>query len=303
MSKLVVLGSLNMDLVCTVKNMPKPGETLLGRDFSKIPGGKGANQVCAMARLGGQVSMIGAVGKDEFGTILKDSLKKDGANVDKVIEIDGVSTGVAMITVDDSGENSIVVVPGANYGIDEDIIENSMDIIKESSVAVTQLEVPLNVVEEFLVEAKKCNKYTILNPAPANVLSENIIKNIDLLTPNETELETITGIKIDSLEDVDKAAQHLLDMGVKEIIVTLGSKGCVYISKDTKKYYDAFKVDVVDTTAAGDSFTAAIAVGKIKGLSIDEAVEFATKVGALTVTKKGAQSSLPTMEEVNNFRR
>ncbi|MBF8983177.1 ribokinase [Lutibacter sp. B2] len=302
MSEILVLGSLNMDLVANVKKMPRIGETIVGDQFSQIPGGKGGNQVCAMARLGASVSMIGCVGEDDFGKVLKASLKNDGADVSSVKSVDGVSTGIAMIMVDERADNSIVVIPGANYSVDQRLIDENEKLIDDCKIAVSQLEVPLEVVEHFIVNSKKRGKYTILNPAPAKHLSDELIKHIDLLTPNETELETISGCKVSTIEEAKIAAKVLIDKGLKEVLVTLGEAGSLYINKDRIKHFPTFKVKAIDTTAAGDSFTAAIAVGKSEDMKLDDAIVFASKVGALTVTKKGAQSSLPSREEVNNFR-
>ena len=302
MGKILVIGSLNMDLVTGVEKMPRIGETLLGESFKQIPGGKGANQACAAARLGGEVTMIGHVGNDNFGEALISSLYNDGVDTSCINKIDKVSTGIAVIIVDDMGDNSIVVVPGANYTLTSEDIDNSIEYINKADIIVTQLEIPVEAVKTALKKAKEQGKYTILNPAPAKKLDDEIIGNVDLLTPNETELEVLSDVKIETEEDVLKAAKVLINKGIKELIVTLGSKGCLYINKDGFKRFSSYKVDAVDTTAAGDSFTAAIAVGLSEGKQIDEAIDFASKVGALTVTKEGAQSSLPYRQDVIDFR-
>lgn len=301
MKNICVIGSLNMDLVVNVDAMPKPGQTIIGSNFKEVPGGKGANQAVAMARLNGNVSMIGKVGEDGFGQTLINSLKNDKVDT-TYIQITKGSTGVALITVDKNAQNSIVVSPGANFEVKEEDIDNNIKAIENSEIVVLQLETPLNTIKYALNKAKELNKYTILNPAPAVKLDDEIIKNVDLLTPNETELEIISGVSIETEEDIQKAAQIMIEKGVKELIVTLGSKGSLYINKEKSMFKKAYKVEAVDTTAAGDSYTGALAVALSQDKGIADAMDFASKVGALSVLKEGAQSSLPTLEDVKNFR-
>ena len=301
MKNICVIGSLNMDLVVNVDTMPKPGQTIIGSNFKEVPGGKGANQAVAMARLNGNVSMIGKIGEDGFGQTLINSLKNDKVDTTYIQTSKG-ATGVALITVDKNAQNSIVVSPGANFEVKEDDIDNNIEAIKNSDIVVLQLETPLNTIKYALNKAKELNKYTILNPAPAVKLDDEIIKNVDLLTPNETELEIISGVSIETEEDIQKAAQIMIEKGVKELIVTLGSKGSLYINKEKSMFKKAYKVEAVDTTAAGDSYTGALAVALSQDKNIEDAMDFASKVGALSVLKEGAQSSLPTLEDVKNFR-
>ena len=301
MKNICVIGSLNMDLVVNVDTMPKPGQTIIGSNFKEVPGGKGANQAVAMARLNGNVSMIGKVGEDGFGQTLINSLKNDKVDTTYIQTSKG-ATGVALITVDKNAQNSRVVSPGANFEVKEDDIDNNIEAIKNSDIVVLQLETPLNTIKYALNKAKELNKYTILNPAPAVKLDDEIIKNVDLLTPNETELEIISGVSIETEEDIQKAAQIMIEKGVKELIVTLGSKGSLYINKEKSMFKKAYKVEAVDTTAAGDSYTGALAVALSQDKNIEDAMDFASKVGALSVLKEGAQSSLPTLEDVKNFR-
>ena len=301
MKNICVIGSLNMDLVVNVDTMPKPGQTIIGSNFKEVPGGKGANQAVAMARLNGNVSMIGKVGEDGFGQTLINSLKNDKVDTTYIQTSKG-ATGVALITVDKNAQNSIVVSPGANFEVKEDDIDNNIEAIKNSDIVVLQLETPLNTIKYALNKAKELYKYTILNPAPAVKLDDEIIKNVDLLTPNETELEIISGVSIETEEDIQKAAQIMIEKGVKELIVTLGSKGSLYINKEKSMFKKAYKVEAVDTTAAGDSYTGALAVALSQDKNIEDAMDFASKVGALSVLKEGAQSSLPTLEDVKNFR-
>ena len=301
MKKICVIGSLNMDLVVKVDTMPKAGQTLIGSNFKEVPGGKGANQAVAMARLDGDVSMIGKVGNDGFGETLINALKNDNVNT-KYIGIEEGPTGVALITVDKNAENSIVVAPGANFKVQASDIDSNIDAINNSDIVVVQLETPLDTIKYALQKAKEAGKYTILNPAPAVKLDDEIIKNVDLLTPNETELEILSGVEINNEEDINRAAQILIEKGVRELIVTLGSKGSLYINREKSMFKKAYKVDAVDTTAAGDSYTGALSVAFANGKDVVEAMDFASKVGALSVIKEGAQSSLPTLKDVENFR-
>ena len=300
MKSICVIGSLNMDLVVNVDKMPKPGETLIGSNFKEVPGGKGANQAVAMAKLSGNVSMIGKVGNDNFGKTLITALKNNNVNT-KHISITDTNTGIALITVDKNAQNAIVVAPGANFELNKKDIDNNIDCIKSSDIVVIQLETPLETVKYALHVAKNLNKYTILNPAPAVKLDEEIISKVDLLTPNETELEILSDIKIENENDISKAASKMIEKGVKELIVTLGSKGSLYINKEISFFKPAYKVKAIDTTAAGDSFTGALAVALSKDKNIKEAMDFASKVGALSVMKEGAQSSLPSLKDVENF--
>ena len=301
MKNICVIGSLNMDLVVKVNDRPKGGQTVIGGDFKEVPGGKGANQAVAMARLGGKVNMIGKVGKDGFGETLLNALKNDNVNTEYINKED-IATGVAMITVDKNAENSIVVAPGANFKVDKDYIDASINGIKDSDIVVLQLETPIDTINYALKISKELGKYTILNPAPAVKLDDEIIANVDLLTPNETELEILSGVEINDEDDIKKAAQIMIDKGVKELIVTLGSKGSLYINKERSMFKKAYKVNAIDTTAAGDSYTGALAVAFANEKNIEEAMDFASKVGALSVQKEGAQSSLPMLLDVENFR-
>ena len=300
MEKICVIGSLNMDLVVNVDEMPKKGQTLIGSKFREIPGGKGGNQAVAASRLGGDVRMIGKVGDDGFGQRLLNQLKADKVNTD-YIQVEEGPSGVAVITVDKNAENSIVVSPGANFKLTESDIDKCIDAIKESNVVVIQLETPIDTIKYALEKSKELGKFTILNPAPAVKLGDDIIKNVDLLTPNETELEILSGVSIESEEDIQKAANIMIQKGVKQLIVTLGSKGSLYLDKDKTEFKKSYKVEAIDTTAAGDSYTGALSVAFSQGKSIDEAMDFASKVGALCVTKVGAQTSIPNLYDVENY--
>jgi len=301
MKKIVVVGSINMDLVTICERAPRGGETLLGKKFMQIPGGKGANQAVAMGKMKSPVSMLGKIGKEGMGNILLDSMKKDGVDVSN-IEYCDEATGIAKIIVEDNGQNRIIVVPGANYEVDNSYIDRHLDTIKNCDILVTQLEIPMETVRYSLKKAKELGKITILNPAPANKLSEEIISNSDYIIPNETELEILSGIPVTDEESVINAANILLDKGVKGLIVTLGSKGCMFISKTEKRLFPAYKVKAIDTTAAGDSFIGGFVNGLASGLTFEEAIDRGTKLAAISVTKIGAQTSIPTLEEVLNFK-
>jgi len=297
---ITVVGSLNMDLVTEVEYTPSVGETILGSGLDQIPGGKGANQGVTIGKLGGQVNMIGKIGDDDYGKALLKSLEESDVN-SKHVMISQQSTGLAFIMVNANGDNSIVVIPGANFDIDKKDIREKRDVIKSSDVLVCQLESPLEVIEEALSIAKAEDTFTILNPAPGKVLPKSILKHVDLLTPNESELEILTGEKVTDEKSLLKACDILLEQGIKELIVTLGEKGSLLINTSDHQKFEAIKVDAVDTTAAGDSFTGALAFAIDQGQSIKEAIQLATQVAAMTVTKKGAQSSLPSMAEVKEF--
>lgn len=298
---ITVAGSLNMDLVVYTDRIPRPGETVLGRNFKQMPGGKGANQASAAAKLGAAVRMIGCVGADSFGAQLKESLSSDGVDVEYVMVKPDAATGVAVIQVESSGDNSITVAAGANYSIAAEDIARMKDVVTGSDVILLQLEIPLETVKAAIFAAKSEGKLVILNPAPAAFLDEEILSRTDILTPNETELEFLSGHRTDTLENLKAAGMILLEKGVKDLVITLGSRGALHMNLSETAHYDAYRVNAVDTTAAGDSFNAALAVFLSEGKTMEEAIGFAMKVGAMTVTKEGAQPSLPLLREVNNF--
>ncbi len=298
---ITVIGSLNMDLVINTAKIPRPGETVLGKSFKQIPGGKGGNQADAAAKLGADVHLIGCVGDDAMGAILKNSLKADGVDADAILVKTTAATGVAAIIVEASGDNAITVAPGANYELTAQDIEAHRSDISASTILLLQLEIPLDTVRASLNIAKSAGIKTILNPAPAAELDEEILRAIDILTPNETELEFLSGQKTKTLADIESAGNSLIQKGVGELVVTLGQNGCMHINQNGAKHYNAYKVKAIDTTAAGDSFNAALAVYLDAGKDMASAIEFALKVGAMTVTKEGAQTSLPFKYEVDDF--
>lgn len=302
MNKVCVLGSINMDLVIKVNEMPKEGETILSESFEKIAGGKGANQAVAARRCGNIVSMIGKIGKDDNGKILKGLLEEDSIDTNLIFEDENEPTGMAVITVNKNGNNSITVISGSNMTLNKDEIEKSKEIIENSDILISQFEVPEEVILEAFKIAKENNKITILNPAPAKKIDEELLKYTDIIIPNETEAELLTGIKVNDLESAKLAANGLLEKGVKFVIVTLGSKGAAVISKEDGQIVEAYKVKAIDTTAAGDSFIGGLSSKlDIENLSFEnllKAVKFANKVSSITVQRKGAQPSIAKLEEV-----
>ncbi|WP_273124422.1 ribokinase [Bacillus weihaiensis] len=289
--KITVIGSINMDLVTKTSVSPNQGETVMGESFFSIPGGKGANQAVAAARLGARVKMVGRVGSDAFGHELLDNLSKEGISIDSVEPVTHTSTGIASITLSE-GDNRIIVVPGANFEVTPEVIQQYEDLIATSDMILLQLEIPLESVEEAVKLAKKHNRKVILNPAPIQKLPKALLKDVDYLTPNEHELRLL-------LSDLDLSEGEVEEIKSK-CIVTKGASGISYYD-GRENVVPSHKVDVVDTTGAGDSANGALAVAMSSGLSVKAACEFANAVGALSVTKLGAQSGMPTRQEVEDF--
>ncbi len=295
---ILVVGSMNIDLVVQTDRYPKSGETIIGKDIIQIPGGKGANQAAAAGKLGGNVAFIGACGKDNFGDRLLSSLEDSGINISNTYRLDD-TTGIANIIVDGSGSNRIIIIQGANFQLTPPLIEKASELIKNADVVLLQLEIPLESVKFTIELAKKYQTKVILDPAPAQKLPEEIFKKIDYLLPNEGELDLL--LEGYNLKNEEKKIEQLLDWGTGSVLLTKGEKGITLYKKDYVKSYAAIDVEVVDTTAAGDAFAGAFAYGLVQGWTEDQAIDFAIKVSALSVTKLGAQSSLPTMGEVKEF--
>ncbi len=295
---ILIVGSANMDMVVYTERFPEPGETIFGKKFEMFPGGKGANQAVAAAKLGGETFFLGKMGRDEFCDIISAGMKKDGVILDHLLIDEEEATGNALITVDDSGENEIIVISGSNMKLNPYDITKKENVFKNVKVVLSQLEVPIQTVLESAKMTKNLGKIFILNPAPASELPKEIYPLVDFLTPNETELEILSGQKIDDDESLEAAGQVMLDFGVKNIIVTLGKNGSLLINKEGSKNFPAIKVDAVDSTAAGDAFNGALAFCLANDYEIEDAVNFASRTAALSVTKNGAQSSMPTLKEV-----
>lgn len=301
MKKALVIGSLNMDMTVKVEELPKLGETIFGNDFYESCGGKGANQAVAVSKLGMKTEMIGMVGKDSQGEKLIQNLNKYGIISDNVIKSDEL-TGRAIITVDRKGDNNIIVIPGSNFKITKEHIQDKQDVIASSDVVILQNEIPSETVEFSLLKAKELGKITIFNPAPARKLSEKVFKNTDYLILNETEMEEIFEIEFNDKEYTEKISGKKKEYGIKNIILTLGDKGSILFSEDNSiKKYDVYKVKAVDTTAAGDSFIGAFTMKICETGNSDEAIKYATAVSAIVVTRQGAQDSIPTREEIEKF--
>lgn len=284
-----------MDYSVKVLKLPQKGETILADSFYTAAGGKGANQAVAARRLGAEVYMIAAVGNDSNGKELCDKLELEGIKTQGIKKVD-TPTGNAMITVDHSGSNTIVVFPGANGQMDKDWLMHNIGIIEEADFVILQLEIPMETVKAAVQLAKGLDKKIILNPAPAVALPDELYKDIDIITPNETELAVLTG-----KEDFLEGAKQLIHKGVNSVIVTLGDKGCLYLDKNTEIYSDSFQVNAIDTTAAGDSFNGAISVALAEGMPIEKALKFSNATGAITTTRLGAQEALPFRNYVEEF--
>jgi ribokinase len=296
MAKILVVGSINMDLVVRVPHSPKPGETVLGGDFETFPGGKGANQAVAAARMGGEVTMVGRVGNDDFGNTLIQGLVEDKIKTTHVIKDSKARTGVAMISVAADGENMIVVASGANANVSVEDVGNTRSLMRETDLLLVQLECPLETVTAAIELAKAYGVPVVLNPAPAQTLPKSLLKNVDYLTPNQNELLILTGeanLK-DGIEKIQK-------WGLKNLIITLGANGARVISEGIDQHIPAHEITAVDTTAAGDAFNGALAVAIAEGKPLLDAVSYGMAAGALASTKRGAQPSLPTRDAVENL--
>jgi ribokinase len=299
---IVVVGSINLDLVVGADRIPQIGETIIGNSFNTFYGGKGANQAVAVGKLGYPVAMVGNVGNDSFGTQLRNGLKDSGVDTAFVNTVEGAS-GVALITTGLRGENNIVVVPGANGKLTPQLLEKATAILERAGFLLAQLEVPLETVEYLAQFAERHGIPFMLDPAPARELSEKLLHRVSWLTPNETETQLlIKDGKENSDQDDDAMAERLLDCGVKNVLLKLGSRGCL-IAQGTlaKERVSAFSVNAVDTTAAGDAFNAGFAVGLMRGFTVSRSATFASSVAAISVTRPGAQSSMPSGEEVDRF--
>ena len=296
--KILVVGSSNTDMVIKTQNFPAPGETILGGKFLMNAGGKGANQAVAAARLGGLVTFVGKIGYDIFGKKAVQLLENEGINVDYVALDKDNPSGVALITVDQNGENSIVVAPGSNGTLSPTDFEKAIPELDDSELVLMQLEIPIPTVEYIARMANQKGKKVILNPAPAAKLSDELLKNLYLITPNETEAELLTGIQVSDEKSALEAAGYLHAKGVEIVIITMGSSGAFILANGKYETIKAPKVKAIDTTAAGDTFNGALAVALSEGKNLQESVTFANKAAAISVTRVGAQTSVPYRSEI-----
>ena len=296
---ILVVGSLNADLVVRAPRFPNPGETIQGEDLVIFPGGKGANQAVAAARLGGQVAMIGRVGRDAFGSALTENLNQNRVDVSRVICDETTPTGTAVIVVDAQGQNSIVLSPGANARVSPADITS--DTFADSSLLLLQFEIPIETVIHSASLGKEKGLRILLNPAPARAIPDELLRAADFILPNETELGLLTGMPVGDLGSVEAASRSLVARGAQNLIVTLGENGALIVNRVGARHIPSYKVEVVDTTAAGDAFVGGLAVGILRGISLEDAVQYACACGALAATKFGAQPSLPTTGDVQRL--
>lgn len=296
--KIIVIGSLNMDLIVRAPRIPTPGETILGSSFATAGGGKGANQAVAAARLGAHVSMVGRVGSDSYGEALLLGLQKDGVDTRFIQTDPDQPTGLALITVDDHGENSIVVVSGANWQVSAADIERAAEAIASADVLILQLEIPLESVEFAARIAHQYRVPVILNPAPARALPASLLQHVAYLAPNESETALLSGTAVSDSRTAQQAIQRIHQLGVNTVIMTRGSQGAFVSTPSSSYTVPAFKVDPVDTTAAGDAFVAGLAFGVAAQQPLKQAVRLAAAAGALATTQPGAQPSLPKATSV-----
>lgn len=300
-ANVVVIGSLNMDLVTRAPRLPVGGETLIGHSFATVSGGKGANQAVAAARLGAQVAMVGCVGNDDYGVQLRDALLAEQIDCQAVSSVDG-SSGVALIVVDDNSQNAIVIVAGANGAMTPAVIDRFDAVLQAADVIICQLEIPDATVGHALKRARALGKIVILNPAPASrPLPADWFAAIDYLIPNESEAAALSGMPVDSLQAAESAATRLIAMGAGKVIVTLGAQGSLFADGQGFVHFPAPKVQAVDTTAAGDTFVGGFAAALANGQSEASAIRYGQIAAALSVTRAGAQPSIPTMSDVQAF--
>ncbi len=295
---ILVLGSVNMDLVFQTPRMPAPGETLMGESFHQIHGGKGANQAVAAARMGGRVHLVACVGDDDFGRRSLSSLAQDGIDTQFVRQVKACTTGVAGILLDAHGENSIVLAAGANAHLDQNDIDRAASLLTDAKILVCQLETPIESVSYAIKLAHDAGVKVLLNPAPMQKLNDDLLALVDFLVLNETEAQQLTGLAVDSQAQAFEAGLALRKRGVGVVIITLGSSGIVLVTENHRESLPAYRVEVVDTTAAGDTFVGSLAVALGEGLELNAACDLAQRAAALAVTQLGAQTSIPHRETV-----
>ena len=300
-AEIFVIGSLNMDLVVQTTRLPQAGETLAGSEFHLIPGGKGANQAVAASRSGANTHMIGCVGDDAFGEIMLESLRNANVDVKDVSRLHGISTGTATIIVEEGGENWIIIIPGANGRVTYDLVEQKWSSIARSDLVILQHEIPLTTVHSIIKNCHQLDIPVLLNPAPMYPIPMDILAALDTLVVNEAEAAALTGNPINGLDSAKESARKILQSGVKTVIITLGENGAILLDNNGSIYHPGYDVPVVDTTAAGDTFVGGYAASKTEGKSSTEALEYACAASAIAVTRLGAQTSIPTRDEVEIF--
>jgi ribokinase len=300
-NRITVIGSSNTDMVIKTSRLPLPGETILGGEFLMNPGGKGANQAVAAARLNGNVTLVAKTGVDVFGSQAKKLFQSEKLNTDYLFSDPEAPSGIALITVDDHAENCIVVAPGANARLQRADIDRAKTAILSAEIVLMQLEIPLDSVSYAAEIAFQAGKKVILNPAPAQPLPDALLKMLYLITPNETEAELLTGIPVTDTHSAETAARHLLAKGVQVVVVTLGIKGALLVTASQCELIPAFPVKAVDTTAAGDCFNGALAVAIAEGTDLVNAISFANKAASISVTRMGAQASAPYRHEIESM--
>ncbi|HPC35361.1 MAG TPA: ribokinase [Candidatus Marinimicrobia bacterium] len=300
-NSVIIVGSANMDMMVQVDKYPLPGETVFGKKFGIYPGGKGANQAVACAKLGADTIFIGKMGDDIFRDRLVKNMESNGVNMKEIFIDPETLTGVAFIYVDANGQNEIVVVSGSNMQLTEGDIRSKERLFERAKIVLCQLEIPLSAVETAAALAKKNEATFILNPAPACDLPPNLLRKIDFLIPNEIELSFLTGQAVADRNSVISSSRKLIAAGVRNVITTRGVEGAILVNSERWQEFPAFTVKAVDTTAAGDAFNGAFAAALASGKAVDEAISFANKVAAWSVTKLGAQTSMPTLEDIANF--
>ncbi len=298
---ILVIGSANMDMVVSCERLARPGETILADSFGMYPGGKGANQAVACARLGGNVQLLCKMGGDAFQNDLVAGLERDGVGLRYLLTDGETPTGIALIAVDRDGQNEIIVASGSNMTLTADEVEDCNDAMADVNVVLLQLEIPLETVMRSAELAQDHGATVILNPAPAQELPGELLEKVDYLTPNEHEAERLTGMRVGSVNEAERAGATLLNRGVGRVLITMGAQGVVVVTREFTDHYPAHEVRAVDTTAAGDAFNGALALSLARGEVLGEAIDFANRVAALSVTSAGAQTSMPSTADLEEF--
>jgi ribokinase len=305
MPRVLIVGSINMDLIVRCRRVPDAGQTVHGDDLLTAGGGKGANQAVAASRLGADTTLVARVGEDDFGDSLRQALEDDGIDVRAVTRDPDAASGVALILLEEGGQNRIVVMGGANSRLDDKEVSVARALLSEADVLLMQLEIPVNVVAEVAQAAREVGVTSVLDAGPATeaALQAGILGLFDVLSPNESETEALTGIRVDSLDDASRAAARLREVGAREVMIKLGAQGAYWQGAEGDQHIPGFPIEPVDTTAAGDAFTACLAVGLGLGVPVAESIRRANAAGALACLKLGAQPSMPTRQELDDFLR